>query len=395
MPQHIVVTAYNPAWPGEFAREAAALRGALGENCLDIHHIGSTAVEGQAAKPIIDIMPVVRSLTEADRATPALERLGYEYLGEFGIPGRRYLRKGGDERTHQVHIFACGDAANINRHLAVRDYLRAHPAVREAYAVLKRRLAEQFPYDIDGYCDGKQSFVQELERLALAAREGDRINTPMLVTERLVLRRFTPDDLPAIYQIYSDPETNRFLPWFALTSYAEAERFYERHCAAVYRQARGYCYAVCLKSDNVPIGDVHVGTDEGFDFGYALRQPFWHRGIATEAAHAVLERLRLDGIPYVTATHDVNNPRSGAVMQRLGMRYQYSYREQWQPKDIPVIFRMYQLNFDGSARVFRKYWDAAAVRFVEALDGTGAGSPAGSFPGGARSAVLPGPRGKL
>ena len=76
------------------------------------------------------------------------------------------------------------------------------------------------------------------------------------------------------------------------------------------------------------------------------------------------------------------------------MRYQYSYREQWQPKDIPVIFRMYQLNFDGSARVFRKYWDAAAVRFVEALDGTGAGSPAGSFPGGARSAVPPGPKDK-
>ena len=168
--QHVVVSEYDPRWPRLFAEEVEKISEILGENCVAVHHIGSTAVEGLAAKPIIDIMPVVRSLTEADRAAPALERLGYEYLGEFGIPGRRYLRKGGDERTHQVHIFACGDAANINRHLAVRDYLRAHPAVREAYAVLKRRLAEQFPYDIDGYCDGKQSFVQELERLALAAR---------------------------------------------------------------------------------------------------------------------------------------------------------------------------------------------------------------------------------
>ena len=63
---------------------------------------------------------------------------------------------------------------------------------------------------------------------------------------------------------------------------------------------------------------MHVSTDESFDFGYALRRPFWHRRIATEAARAVLERLQRDGIPYVTATHDVNNPRSGAVMRKLG-----------------------------------------------------------------------------
>ena len=169
MPQHIVVTEYNPAWPGDFAREADAIRELLGENCVAIHHIGSTAVEGLAAKPSIDIMPVVRRFSAVDSAAPALERLGYEYLGEFGIPGRRYLRKGGDERTHQVHIFAWDDAENINRHLAVRDYLRTHPAERDAYAALKRRLAAQYPYDIDGYCNGKQAFVQELEARALAA----------------------------------------------------------------------------------------------------------------------------------------------------------------------------------------------------------------------------------
>ncbi len=194
------------------------------------------------------------------------------------------------------------------------------------------------------------------------------MNTPTLETERLILRRFTPDDLPAIYDIYSDRETNIFLPWFTLTSPREAEAFYEQHCDAVYRQPCGYCYAVCLKSDNIPIGDVHVSTDESFDFGYALRRPFWHRGIATEAARAVLERLRQDGIPYITATHDVNNPRSGAVMRKLGMRYRYSYEELWQPKGFPVVFRMYQLNFDGSERVYRKYWENAAVRFVETFD---------------------------
>ena len=90
-------------------------------------------------------LPVVRSLAGADACRGALEALGYEYLGEFGIPGRRYLRKGGDERTHQVHIFAADDRENIVRHLAVRDYLRTHPAAREAYGALKRELAARGP----------------------------------------------------------------------------------------------------------------------------------------------------------------------------------------------------------------------------------------------------------
>lgn len=88
-------------------------------------------------------------------------------MGEFGIPGRRYFRKGGDHRTHQLHVFQAGDRKNILRHLAVRDYLRACPAEREAYGALKRWLAGQYPEDIEGYCDGKDSFVRALERRAL------------------------------------------------------------------------------------------------------------------------------------------------------------------------------------------------------------------------------------
>ena len=167
MPQHITVVDYDPDWPRQFQAEAARIRAVLGDNCTAIYHIGSTAVPGLAAKPILDIMPVVENLEAVDRAAPAFEAMGYEYLGEFGIPGRRYLRKGGDERTHQLHIFARTDRANITRHLAVRDYLRAHREAREEYARLKRALARQFPYDIDGYCLGKEEFVQALEQAAL------------------------------------------------------------------------------------------------------------------------------------------------------------------------------------------------------------------------------------
>ena len=166
MPQHVAVTGYDPAWPLEFERTAAEFRRVLGAELLEIHHIGSTAVPTLAAKPIIDLMPVVRDLAAADAARGEFEALGWKYLGEFGMAGRRYLRRGGDERTHQAHIFAAGDP-NIARHLAFRDYLRTHEDVRREYAALKRALAAAHPYDIEAYCAGKDAFVKKHEALAL------------------------------------------------------------------------------------------------------------------------------------------------------------------------------------------------------------------------------------
>lgn len=105
---------------------------------------------------------------------------------------------------------------------------------------------------------------------------------------------------------------------------------------------------------------------ESHDFGYGLRKEYWHQGIVTEAGKAVLEQVKKEGIPFVTATHDVKNPRSGAVMKKLGLKYQYSYEEQWQPKDKLVTFRMYQLNFDEeNGRVYKKYWNESEVHFIE------------------------------
>lgn len=117
MPQHIIVAEYNPAWPQMFKQEKRAIKKILGENCLAVHHIGSTAVPGLVSKPIIDIMPVVKNLNAVDEVSKDFETLGYEYMGEFGIVGRRYLRKGGDERTHQIHIFEEGNMRDIQRHL--------------------------------------------------------------------------------------------------------------------------------------------------------------------------------------------------------------------------------------------------------------------------------------
>ena len=85
MPQHIVVTDYNPEWPRMYQEEEKKIQAILRENCTAVYHIGSTSVPGLAAKPILDIMPVVKSLEAADRVAAEFEKLGYEYLGEFGI----------------------------------------------------------------------------------------------------------------------------------------------------------------------------------------------------------------------------------------------------------------------------------------------------------------------
>ncbi len=192
------------------------------------------------------------------------------------------------------------------------------------------------------------------------------MNTPRLETDRLILRKFTEDDLEALYYIHSDEKVNRFLPWFPLRNMEDARAFYEERLMNRYKEERAYNYAVCLKENDYPVGYVNVSMDDSYDFGYGLRREFWHRGIITEAGKAVTGQLIRDGIPYITATHDVNNSGSGSVMKRLGMKYRYSYQEQWQPKNIQVIFRMYQLNLDGNeSRIYQRYWDKSEVHFIE------------------------------
>lgn len=191
-------------------------------------------------------------------------------------------------------------------------------------------------------------------------------NTPVIETNRLILRKFTKEDAKALFLILKDKEVNTFLPLFPLETIDETGKHLQENYLNSYKQPTGYHYAICLKSNNIPIGYVNVGDDDSCDFGYGLRKDFWHKGIVTEACEAVVDRLREAGFIYITATHDVNNPRSGEVMKKVGMTYRYSYKELWQPKDILVTFRMYQLNFDGQEeRLYQKYWDKYPNHFVE------------------------------
>lgn len=182
-----------------------------------------------------------------------------------------------------------------------------------------------------------------------------------LETQRLIIRKFEKADMSALYLLLKDNEVNTFLPWFPAKDLEETKDFYEKRFAG-----KEYYFAICLKEDNNPIGYIKADTDDSHDFGYALRKEFWHKGIVTEASKALVEQLKKDGIPYITATHDKNNPRSGGVMQQIGMKYCYSYQEQWQPKNLLVTFRMYQLNLDGQEdRVYQKYWNLYDTHFIE------------------------------
>ena len=194
------------------------------------------------------------------------------------------------------------------------------------------------------------------------------MNTPTLETERLILRKFTEQDIEALFVILRDEEVNKFLPWYPVKSMEETKRFYEERYASKYAQPQAYAYAICLREDKYPIGYIKVDMEEHHDLGYGLRKEFWHQGIVSEAAKAVVEQVKKDGLPYITATHDINNPHSGGVMKKIGMEYQYSYEERVQPKNTVVIFRMYQLNFTASDDfVYKKYWNEFDNHFVEEI----------------------------
>lgn len=191
----------------------------------------------------------------------------------------------------------------------------------------------------------------------------------MLETERLILRNFSadPTDLQALLQIMEDPIVNRFLPWFPLQDLTEAENFYQEKILPQMQQPTGIYWAICLKENNLPIGYLTLGAEDAHDFGYGLRREFWNQGIVTEAAQKAVAYLQESKLPFITATHDVENPASGKVMQKLGMSYQYSYQELCQPKNTLVIFRLYQLNFSDSSQTYQGYWEKYPTHFIEDL----------------------------
>ena len=146
---------------------------------VTVHHIGSTSVPGLAAKPIIDLMPVVIDLGDLDREHARIESLGYGWHGEFGIRGRRYCTLSNENglRLAQLHFFQ-EESPQIERHLAFRDYLRAHPETAAAYEKEKRRARDLHPNDSHAYTDQKAMWIQNVEAKALQWRASQQLHHP-------------------------------------------------------------------------------------------------------------------------------------------------------------------------------------------------------------------------
>jgi GrpB-like predicted nucleotidyltransferase (UPF0157 family) len=139
----VEVVPYNPTWKQKYRKEAKKIEEIFRQIFIDIYHIGSTAVPKIKAKPIIDIMVEVKDINKVDSYNKQMEELGYEALGEYGIPKRRFFQKGDNKQTHHVHIFERG-SPQIKRHIDFRDYLISHPKDAREYSRLKEKLAKKY-----------------------------------------------------------------------------------------------------------------------------------------------------------------------------------------------------------------------------------------------------------
>lgn len=164
----IRIVDHDPAWPGLAEAEMRAIEDSLSGVAVRVEHVGSTAVSGLAAKPILDLQVSVDALEPSERYAEPLKRLGYVFVPTDGPPGYPLYAKPRERpRTHHLHVCVAGSEHEL-RHLAVRDYLRAHPEEAGRYAALKRQMAERHPQDRLAYIDGKDEYMAALEERALA-----------------------------------------------------------------------------------------------------------------------------------------------------------------------------------------------------------------------------------
>ncbi|ALO44384.1 GrpB family protein [Pseudoalteromonas phenolica] len=159
MKRVIKVLAYNPKWPEMFFETKRSLVSLLGEQATSIEHIGSTSIPGLCAKPIIDILVEVKSLSHIDSLITKFEELGFVSKGENGIAGRRYFQKGGVQRSHHLHIFE-ENHPHAEDHRLFRDYLKTHKQAAFNYAELKLLAAEACNNDMKKYMAIKDGFIK-------------------------------------------------------------------------------------------------------------------------------------------------------------------------------------------------------------------------------------------
>jgi GrpB-like predicted nucleotidyltransferase (UPF0157 family) len=162
MDEPVMIVDYDPQWPVRYEEERERIIIAIGNDIDDIEHIGSTAVPGLAAKPIIDILVIVPALAQVEQSVQPLEKLGYEYMGDSGIPGRHiFIKREQGLRSFHLHMSKADQYTSMQA-LVFRDFLRLHPQDAREYSELKKALAEQYGVDREGYTNGKTTFIEAM-----------------------------------------------------------------------------------------------------------------------------------------------------------------------------------------------------------------------------------------
>ena len=156
----IEVAPYDPGWLLKFEELSRELKDIFGDNLVEVHHIGSTSVPGLSAKPVIDIVPIVKNLAKVDDISAKFEAYGYEIKGELGMISRRFFIKNDSAGNRLANVHTWDERSpQVENYLIFRDYLRAHPDVTQEYAALKFKLAQDYPHNREGYTGGKEEWI--------------------------------------------------------------------------------------------------------------------------------------------------------------------------------------------------------------------------------------------
>lgn len=161
--KRVIVVPYDEKWKLEFEKIKAELSKALDDYAVAIEHVGSTSVEGLAAKPVIDIDVIIRDYNSFETVKAKLAQIGYTHEGDLGIKDRQAFKYEDKPHLMKHHLYVCPEySEELKRHIAFRDYLRSHPEDRDWYGAVKILAARHYPEDIDSYMIVKSPCVAEI-----------------------------------------------------------------------------------------------------------------------------------------------------------------------------------------------------------------------------------------
>jgi GrpB-like predicted nucleotidyltransferase (UPF0157 family)/RimJ/RimL family protein N-acetyltransferase len=309
----VVVREYTCQWPLAFEYLRVRLLSAVGDIAVAVEHVGSTAVPGLAAKPIIDLDVVV----EGSDVTLAIERLrslGYRHRGDLGIPEREAFTRPPGLPAHNLYVCPKGSRA-LRNHIVVRDRLRRDPDAAAEYGKLKMRLAKRFPDDIDSYIAGKTDFILRLlrengfegEELA----EVERMNT----ATRVELREVEDGDLEYFFRFETEPEAVRMA---AFTSKDPSDRAaFDSHWKRI-REAQSVMVRTVLVDGDIAGSILSYEESLGPEVCFWIGRRYWGRGVATQALALFLAEADARRPMHARAASD--NVGSLRVLEKCGFR---------------------------------------------------------------------------